>query len=84
MRRRGVRRRALDPSRRPRSRRVARDELLLVFPTIKHLEQLAEFRSVDDALAEARGRKVQPVQPRVVERDGAPHVVLPGEPGYEE
>src|ERR671916_115923 len=35
-----------------------RDELMLVFPTIKHLEQLAELRSVDQALEEARRRKV--------------------------
>ncbi len=30
--------------------RGAREELTLVFPTIKHLEELARFRSVDDAL----------------------------------
>jgi 8-oxo-dGTP pyrophosphatase MutT (NUDIX family) len=61
-----------------------RDEMLLVFPTVKHLERLADFRSVDHAFAEARGRDVMPILPRVVERDGAPHVVLPGEPGYGE
>ncbi len=59
-----------------------RGEMLLVFPTVKHLEQLADLRSVDHALAEARGREVTPVLPRVVDRDGAAHVVLPGEPGY--
>ena len=31
-----------------------REELLLVFPTIKHLEQLADFGSVDELLAHAR------------------------------
>jgi len=60
-----------------------RDELMLVFPTIKHLEQLAEFRSVDAALDTARRRTVEPVQPRVVVRDGAAEVLLPGEPGYD-
>ena len=40
------------------------DDLLLVFPTIKHLEQLAEYATVDDALDTARTRKVQPVQPQ--------------------
>jgi 8-oxo-dGTP pyrophosphatase MutT (NUDIX family) len=62
----------------------ARDELTLVFPTIKHLEQLTEFESVADALDTARGRKVEPIQPRVVMRDGSAALLLPGEPGYEE
>jgi 8-oxo-dGTP pyrophosphatase MutT (NUDIX family) len=65
--------------------RAGRDgQMLLVFPTVKHLEQLTDLRSVDHALAEARGREVTPVLPRVVDRDGAAHVVLPGEPGYDE
>ena len=59
-----------------------RGELMLVFPTIKHLEQLARLESVEDALAEARGRDVQPVLPKVVHGDGEAHVLLPGEPGY--
>jgi 8-oxo-dGTP pyrophosphatase MutT (NUDIX family) len=62
----------------------ARDELLLVFPTIKHLEELRRFGSVADALDAARGRTTQPVQPRVVVRDGVPEVLLPGEPGYDD
>jgi 8-oxo-dGTP pyrophosphatase MutT (NUDIX family) len=62
----------------------ARGELLLVFPTIKHLEQLSEFASVAEALAHARARKVQPVQPRVLVEGGQARVVLPGEPGYED
>ncbi len=61
----------------------AAGEMSLVFPTIKHLEQLGELRSVDHALEVARGREVTPVLPRVVTRDGAAHVVLPGEPGYD-
>ena len=62
----------------------SRDELMLVFPTIKHLEQLAEFDSVEAALEQARGREVEPIQPRVVMKDGSAEVLLPGEPGYEE
>jgi 8-oxo-dGTP pyrophosphatase MutT (NUDIX family) len=62
----------------------ARGELTLVFPTIKHLEQLAEFGSVDEALRTAGAREVQPVQPRVVLKDGGAEVLLPGEPGYED
>ena len=59
-----------------------RGELMLVFPTIKHLEQLAKLDSVEHALATARDRDVQPILPKVVGRDGEAHVLLPGEPGY--
>jgi 8-oxo-dGTP pyrophosphatase MutT (NUDIX family) len=61
-----------------------RGELLLVFPTIKHLQQLAEFGSVAEALEHARARRVQPVQPRVLIDGGQARVVLPGEPGYQD
>jgi 8-oxo-dGTP pyrophosphatase MutT (NUDIX family) len=61
-----------------------RDELMLVFPTIKHLEQLAEHTSVDDALDSARSRKVLPVEPKVLVEGGVARVLLPGEPGYDE
>jgi 8-oxo-dGTP pyrophosphatase MutT (NUDIX family) len=61
-----------------------RDELMLVFPTIKHLEALAQAGSVADALDKARTRDVVPVQPRVVTRGDAFEIVLPGEPGYDD
>jgi 8-oxo-dGTP pyrophosphatase MutT (NUDIX family) len=61
----------------------ARDQLALVFPTIKHLEQLAESHSVEETLAAARERTVEPVLPKVGTRDGTPYVLLPGEPGYD-
>ena len=59
-------------------------ELFLVFPTIKHLEQLSGFTSADDLLAHARGREVHPVQPRVLLQGETARIVLPGEPGYED
>jgi 8-oxo-dGTP pyrophosphatase MutT (NUDIX family) len=61
----------------------ARGELELVFPTIKHLEQLAGFRSADAVLAWAAGREVVPVEPRVRVTGETARVVLPGEPGYD-
>lgn len=61
-----------------------RDELLLVFPTIKHLEQLSGFGSAEELLAHARGREVAPVEPRVVLEGEIARVLLPGEPGYED
>jgi len=59
-------------------------ELLLVFPTVKHLEQLSEFGSAEDLLTYARARQIQPVQPQVVISGEQARVVLPGEPGYED
>jgi 8-oxo-dGTP pyrophosphatase MutT (NUDIX family) len=61
----------------------ARDEILLVFPTIKHLEQFGAFSSADALLAHANGREVLPVQPRIVLEGEIARVVLPGEPGYD-
>jgi len=62
----------------------AREELLLVFPTIKHLEQLAEHSSVEDALEAARESRVLAVEPRVVLEGGVAQVLMPGEIGYDE
>ncbi len=59
------------------------DQIELVFPTIKHLEQLAPFDTADGLLAWARGRRVEPVEPQVVLEGEIARVVLPGEPGYE-
>lgn len=61
-----------------------RGALFMVFPTIKHLEQLAGFPSADALLAHARGREVRPVQPRVVMSGETARILLPGEPGYDE
>jgi 8-oxo-dGTP pyrophosphatase MutT (NUDIX family) len=63
--------------------RAHRDgEILLVFPTIKQLEQLGGFASAAELLAHARGRTVEPVEPRIVVEGEVARVVLPGEPGY--
>jgi 8-oxo-dGTP pyrophosphatase MutT (NUDIX family) len=59
-------------------------ELLLVFPTIKHLEQLSSFPSSDELLGFARGRAVVAVTPRVVMGGEQARILLPGEPGYDE
>src|SRR6478609_1440116 len=60
-----------------------REEILLVFPTIKTLEQLMPFGAADELLAWATGREVVPIEPRVVMEGEVARVVLPGEPGYE-
>jgi 8-oxo-dGTP pyrophosphatase MutT (NUDIX family) len=61
-----------------------RGEIDLVFPTIKHLEQLGAFASADALLDFARGRDVGPVQPRVVTEGETARLLLPGESGYDD
>ena len=58
-------------------------EILLVFPTIKHLEQISVFATADELLEHARERTVTPVQPRVIGSGEQARIVLPGEPGYD-
>ena len=62
---------------------AGRGELLLVFPTIKHLEQISPFESAQALMEYAHGREVRPVQPRVVMQGETARILLPGEPGYE-
>jgi hypothetical protein len=61
-----------------------RRELKLVFPTVKHLEQIAPFRSAHELLDAARGRIVEPVLPQVIGSGEHARIVLPGEPDYRE
>jgi 8-oxo-dGTP pyrophosphatase MutT (NUDIX family) len=58
-------------------------KILLVFPTIKHLEQLESFAGATELLAYAAGREVLPVAPRVIITGETARVLLPGEPGYD-
>ncbi|MES1192882.1 MAG: NUDIX hydrolase, partial [Solirubrobacterales bacterium] len=61
----------------------AEGKLLLVFPTIKHFEQLSAFATADELLAFATGREVVAVTPRVVMSGEQARILLPGEPGYD-
>jgi hypothetical protein len=62
----------------------ARGELSLVFPTIKHLEQLTEAPTVAATIEAARARIVEPIQPRIVADGVSARVLLPGEPGFDD
>jgi 8-oxo-dGTP pyrophosphatase MutT (NUDIX family) len=62
--------------------RHARDELELVFPTVRNLEDLARHRTSDEVLAAARERAVEPILPMVLGSREEWRVVLPGEPDY--
>jgi 8-oxo-dGTP pyrophosphatase MutT (NUDIX family) len=61
----------------------AAGELELVFPTMRHLQQLASFASTAALLDHARGREVRAVEPHVVGSGEQARIVLPGEPGYD-
>lgn len=60
-----------------------RGEMTIVFPTRKHLERIAAYRSAAELLADARRTGVEPVEPRVIGSGEQARIVLPGEPGYE-
>ena len=59
-----------------------RGEIELVFPTFKTFEQLTAFGNADELLQWARGRRVEPVQPKVIVDGETARIVLPGEPGH--
>jgi 8-oxo-dGTP pyrophosphatase MutT (NUDIX family) len=61
----------------------ASGDILLVFPTIKHLEQFSAFRSADALVAHAAAHEVVPVQPRIVLSGETARVLLPGDEGYD-
>lgn len=64
-------------------RSSAAGERLVVFPTLKHLEQLVGFDDVASLVDDARGRDVQPVLPKAVIDHGETRILLPGDEGYD-
>jgi 8-oxo-dGTP pyrophosphatase MutT (NUDIX family) len=52
-----------------------RGEIGLIFPTIKHLERIAPYRTVDELLAFARGKTIVTVSPEV--QPGPEFVLVP-------
>jgi 8-oxo-dGTP pyrophosphatase MutT (NUDIX family) len=62
--------------------RQAAGQLVMVFPTIKQLQQLAGFASSQALLSHARAHQVKPVQPRIVGSGERARILLPGDPGY--
>jgi 8-oxo-dGTP pyrophosphatase MutT (NUDIX family) len=60
----------------------AAGDIVLVFPTIAHLQRLLPFTSVDAVLAHARDLTVEPVLPRVIVEGDSARVLMPGDPGY--
>ena len=61
-----------------------REEIMLVFPTIKDLEKMTPHPSADALLDATRTGDVAPTLPKVLTDGGRARVVLPGEPGYDD
>jgi 8-oxo-dGTP pyrophosphatase MutT (NUDIX family) len=64
--------------------RHADGKMLLVFPTIKNLEELLPFGSAEEAMVAASTRMIEPILPKVGMVDGVPGVLLPGDHGYDD
>ena len=58
--------------------------IVLPPPTWTTLRELESLKSVDDAMAWARGRRVVRRQPELLERDGRRILLLPGDPLHSE
>lgn len=61
----------------------ARHEIKIVFVTRSNLSLLAKSRTVEEALAAARGRAVIPVQPELFDHPDGPALRIPAEAGYD-
>jgi 8-oxo-dGTP pyrophosphatase MutT (NUDIX family) len=61
----------------------ARHEIKIVFVTRSNLSLLAKSRTVEEALAAARSRKVVPVQPELFDHPDGPALRIPAEAGYD-
>ena len=63
----------------------ARGEFTMMPPTVRNLESVAHFPQAQDVLAYARSLgPVAAVRPRIVVRDGAPVILLPGDEGFDD
>ena len=59
-----------------------RGEISLRNPTVRNIELFLGAGSVAQALERLHGRTIPTIRPRVVTKDGARRVLMPGDPGY--
>jgi len=62
--------------------RSARGEAKMIFPTLRNLERLAQFRSFDEAVADAGKFAITTISPWIEEREGRPSLCIPENLGY--
>ena len=49
----------------------------IAFPTQKQLELLATHPSAAAAIGASRGRRIEPIQPKIIHNDGSPVIIIP-------
>ncbi len=54
----------------------------VIFPTLRNLEKLARFRTVEEALKNTRAETIVPVTPWVEKREGGNYLCIPDNAGY--
>jgi 8-oxo-dGTP pyrophosphatase MutT (NUDIX family) len=59
--------------------RFSAGRLPMVFPTVRTLQDLSKYQSVDEALHALQQKTVEPVQPRLVRTEGGVGIVIDGE-----
>lgn len=64
--------------------RFSAGSLPMLFPTRVTLERLAEFTTLEDAIAAYRNADVTPILPRLLVRDSGVTPVMPDDPRYDE
>ena len=57
-------------------------EVMLSPPTLKTLEDLSRFKSIDDVLRSLKGKDIQPILPILTKISEDPLIVLPWDPEY--
>lgn len=63
-------------------RRIERGDASAIFPTKRNLERLAQHRSLEEAVADARAHSLDTIIPWVEDIDGETHVRIPEGRGY--
>ncbi|MFV0644394.1 MAG: NUDIX hydrolase [Sphingomonadaceae bacterium] len=63
-------------------KRAEQNNLKIIFPTLRNLERLGQFRTFAEARAHAAEYEVQPITPRVVVEDGKKWLTIPDNAGY--
>jgi 8-oxo-dGTP pyrophosphatase MutT (NUDIX family) len=62
--------------------RLGRGEASAIFPTLRNLERLAQFDSVDQARADALAHPIETITPWIAEHDGVSYLCIPEGLGY--
>ncbi|NNC47117.1 MAG: NUDIX domain-containing protein [Sphingomonas sp.] len=62
--------------------RIACGDASAIFPTVRNLERLAGFASIDEAFADAAAHPTDPITPWIETRNGVDHIVIPEGMGY--